>query len=298
MARKRRNNQDSILLEEISTASLTAWNRLADLLDEYHVQLFYYLEGLRTIKHEQFCKALNASESVQIHETDWWRIVDHKYSNAPLSPQGSINSGGRFNIGHDLNASGFQSFPALYIADSEEGAYIEKFGERKAANSLSPHELNLRIPSSYSAVRVQVSLENIFDMTKLGNLKKFTDLIASFKLPQELKELAIGLKMKKPYLISKPSELKLALLSGGWNYYPLIHDIPANSQLFGRMLKDAGFEGVLYPSAKKSKHKNLALFVQNFETSSAHVELQDKSPRSVKIKKLDSTNWDKSFSLK
>lgn len=285
------NNDQSrvILLDQFSDANLSQWNRISALHDEYHVKLFYHLESLRNIHHKVLRDTLRAQKSSSIVVEKWWRIVDHKYSNNPLSSLGSLRNGGRFNIGNDLN--NFKPFPVLYIAENETTAYNEKFGQTVAANNLTSNELALRSTSSYTAVRLKLNLNNIFDLSHANNLSEFVKIISTFYLTAELKELAKQIGIKPPYLVNEATKLKRVLLDNSWRYYPVQHDIPANSQLFGRLLKDAGFEGVLYPSTKSQGGKNIAIFCENLEKSNSFISLQDTPPDTVKYAKLDSSTW-------
>lgn len=295
MGKKNKNKEqhNSILLDKFSDADIRTWNRVSELSEEYHVKLFYHLEGLRKIHHGDLCEALSSNKAIDLKGEEWWRFVDHRYTNTPLSAVGSIVKGARFNIGNDLNAVGFKPFPVLYIAENEETAKAEKFGVTKAANGLENHELALRKTSSYTAVRIKYELNNVFDITKTNNLLKFTQIISKFQLSKELKELATELRMKPPYLVSRPSQLKDVLLSNDWRYYPIQHEIPSNSQLFGRMLRDAGFEAILFPSTKNKGKKNLGIFTENLEKSDSYIELQDPIPDTTQYKRLDSSNWKK-----
>lgn len=284
-------NDNDIILDRFSDANLIQWKRLSDLSEEYHVRLFYHLESLRTLYHKELCDALLSSQPSSIFQENWWRIVDLKYSNSPLCSQGSLKKGGRFNIGNDLGVQNFKPFPVLYIAENEDTAQNEKFGAPVAANGLTNNELALRSKSSYAAVRLRVEINNAFDLTGLGNLTKFTKIISSFHLTSELKELAKELRIKPPYLVNEANQLRRVLLANNWRYYPVQHGIPANSQLFGRMLKDSGFEAVIYPSARLPGGKNVGVFCENFDRSCSFVELQDKAPNVINCSRLDSESW-------
>ena len=155
MGKKKNQPNNSILLDKFSDADLRTWNRVAELSEEYHVKLFYHLESLRIIHHKDLCRALQNRPSLTMKEDNWWRFIDHEYTNTPLSAKGSITKGSRFNIGNDLGSMGFKPFPVLYIAEDEETAKTEKFGVRKAANGLSNEELALRKTSSYTAVQIK-----------------------------------------------------------------------------------------------------------------------------------------------
>jgi len=68
------------------------------------------------------------------------------------------------------------------------------------------------------------------------------------------------------------------------------YNIPANPQIFGRLLEDAGYQGVVYPSAKGGL-SCMALFVRNFESSPSYVKIADDYPKEVKVGKLDGGSW-------
>ena len=69
---------------------------------------------------------------------------------------------------------------------------------------------------------------------------------------------------------------------------PAQFEVPANSQVFGRMLIEAGFEGVLYPSSKGAG-KCIALFPEVLVNSESYVELSDPTPAQLGHRRLDST---------
>jgi len=97
-------------LERFTDADLRTWKRQAEDLERYHVQLFFYLEGQRALRHADLCDALRQSAPASIIVDHWARIVDYKYSLQPLSAAGSLVRGGRFNIGNDLNPVNIRSF--------------------------------------------------------------------------------------------------------------------------------------------------------------------------------------------
>jgi len=81
MGKKKNQNSNSILLDQFSDVDLRTWNRIAELSEEYHVKLFYHLESLRNIHHEELCSALQKRPSLTLQEDDWWRFIDHEYTN-------------------------------------------------------------------------------------------------------------------------------------------------------------------------------------------------------------------------
>lgn len=288
MGPKEPNRPLPTILDQFTSADFRSWNRLSELSEEYHLKLFYHLEGQRAFHHKDLCRALTSSKTLCLGETGWWRIVDFLYANEPLASKGSLAKGGRFNIGNDL--SSFKPFPALYVAETEKAAYAEKFGVLETEDGFKGHELALREVSSYAAVRLKFELHNVFDLSDASKLAKFTKIISKFKLTKELKLLATELGISGPLLISKPTQLKENLL-GEWRNYPIQFEVPANTQLFGRILKDAGFEAVIYPSTKLKGEKCIAIFTENLSNSESYVELIDAAAGSVTHTKLNADNW-------
>ena len=254
---------------------------------------FFHLEGLRAINQKELCKALNDSELVNLQQENWCRVVDYLYTDQPLNAAGSIKKGGRFNIGKDLMKDRFSTFPALYVADSYETAYAEKFGVSEKEGDFLGNEFALREFNSFSAVKVRINLSNVFDLSKAKNLKKFTEIISKFKISPDLLALRKKLKIKGKKLITETTELKADLLDPSWRHYPVQYEIPSNSQIFGRLLKEAGFEAILYPSAKNKSGECVAVFLENMESSESYIELVDKAPNQTKYTRLDSNNWKK-----
>lgn len=282
---------DEFILDKFTDVNLYQWNKLNDLLTEYNIKLFYHLESQRALDYAHLVSALRETNSINLKENSWWRIVDYKYSDAPLSSKGSIINGGRFNIGRNLSKYGFNEFPALYLAETEAVAHCEKFGSAKIANGLPDYQLALRKPGSYTVAQLKFELENIFDLTKASNLFGFTKIIAKFTVNDEIKEIAKKLNNYNHLLITKPSQLKQMLLEDNWHHNPVQYDIPSNSQIFARMVKEAGFDGIYYVSTKQKKNKCLALFPDKLEENSGYVELVGATPNSVIHTKLNSTNW-------
>lgn len=198
------------LLDIFSRTDLRRWQKASDDLEQYHVRLFYHLEGLRNFYSEELRDALHKHRLQKKVGKSWFRLVDFKYSNEFLSTKGSLIKGGRFNIGSDLNPRSFPNFPALYIAETFETAYTEYFGapERAPIGGFKGHEFALTRPKSFVAVNLSFEIRNIFDLSKLSNLDAFIKVISKFKMPDDLKELGRSIGIQPPWLISKPALLK------------------------------------------------------------------------------------------
>ena len=111
-------------------------------------------------------------------------------------------------------------------------------------------------------------------------------------MPDDLKELASLLGIHKPWLIKTPTHLKAGILEKNWRHWPIQYGLPSNSQVFGRLLNSAGFEGVHYPSTKGSKNC-VAIYLQNLVRSESYIELMDEPPNGVHYTRLNSDSWSK-----
>lgn len=286
------NTKSSLLLDQFSQRDLRTWKRVSEGFEKYHIGVFYHLEGLRQLHQQEICNALLSSTAVTIESEAWIRIVDYQYSLEPLSLVGSILQGGRFNLGSDLNPSKFPVFPALYVAGDFETAYREKFGgDSQGSGQFSGHEFALRDPNSFTAVRLNVQVSNLFDLKAASSLKDFIKIIQKFDLPAELKDLARKLGISPPWLLSTPKNLCESFLAPDWRAWPTQFGIPSNPQVFGQILVDAGFDGVLYPSSKGTG-ACAAIFPQNFQGSDSCIQLMDESPAGIRYPVLDESTFD------
>ncbi len=68
------------------------------------------------------------------------------------------------------------------------------------------------------------------------------------------------------------------------------YDVPAAPQIFGRIVLDAGIEGILYDSVL-THNLCSAIYPQNFQNSSAYIELHDPCPLETIHKRIDSTTF-------
>ena len=288
-----RNSRDEwYLLDKFSQADLNTWRIIAANLEAYQVGLYYHLEGLRQLYNEEICSELRSVGGISQELHDWCRIVDYQYSMHPLSAKGSLVKSGRFNIGTDLDRNSQPIFPALYCAESYETAYLEKFGapEKDIKSDFSGHELALRKPSSFASVQLKGIVNNIFDLKKESNLKSFMKIIEKFDLSRELKALAKKVGIPSPYLATNTHLLMITLLDQHWRNLPIQFGLPSNPQIFGNLLRNAGFEGVVYPTSKGNENC-LAIFPENLGGSESFVELADFAPSEVTNTKLDSVTW-------
>lgn len=281
---------DALLLDGFSRLDLATWKQLSENSEAYNVGLYYHLAKLRRLHHEDLVAALRVAQPRLLALNHWNRIVDYQYSLEPLSAAGSLARGGRFNIGRDLDPGVFPPFPALYMAEDYETTYREKFGAPSVAGTdgLTGAELSLQAPGSFASVTLDGEIQQLFDLTTLAALRPFARIISQFEMPTELITLAKRIGIKSPWLVTTPAKLRETLLAPGWRGMPAQLEVPANSQILGRMLIEAGFEGVLYPSSR-GDGECIALFPEVLINSESYVELSDPAPAQLGHRRLDST---------
>jgi hypothetical protein len=78
-------------------------------------------------------------------------------------------------------------------------------------------------------------------------------------------------------------------MEANWKSWPIHFDVPANSQVFARMVVEAGFEGILYRSAKGAG-KCLAVFTRRLEKSGSRIALRGRSPPGSRFTEITAAN--------
>ena len=116
------------------------------------------------------------------------------------------------------------------------------------------------------------------------------ELTKGFKLSPVLKESAKRLGLPKPTIAQRSQDLLDTLLREEWRMSPTVGDVPANSQIFGHLIYQAGVEGILYPS-RLTRKDCLAIFPNNFAVTSSYITLDDEPPHAGVPRRIDSTNW-------
>jgi hypothetical protein len=96
------------------------------------------------------------------------------------------------------------------------------------------------------------------------------------------------LRLKPPLPIKNQTELLKSLLDPNWRAACMQFDIPANSQIFGQLVANAGIEGILY-SSKYTKSDCLAIFPQNF-CSDSFIAVDGDSPPGA-IVAINESTW-------
>lgn len=276
-------------LDEFSDQSVGAWLRAAANLQSLHAALHFGLEAQRGRVSADLTSALLAGASRSLSVEGWSRIVDYRYGLVPLSARGSLSGdGGRFNIGANLNPSSFTAFPALYIGEDYETAFAEKFGRMSTdeTDGLSPLELALRRTKSFTHVLLRGQIDIVLDVGNDDALTPFVKVIRKFHVPLEAMQKARQMGVKPPSIVRSVEILRTTLTDPYWLRAPMQFDLPANSQVFGRIVAAAGIHGILYPSARLPGKQCLALFPQNWAGSDSYVEVADAVPDHARLSRV------------
>ncbi len=286
--RKKKSENLFYILDKFEFSDLQKWNRTAKNVQDYHVLFYSSLADQRSSVYGEL-KACLERIAKPFQKIAWQRLVTAKYMLDPLSISGSINHavGGRFNIGN-LDESRFERFPALYLAVDKHTAFAEKFGieDNEKNRGLKASDIIFNKDDSIAYFSVNFSLDTVLDLTQPDDLRGFVDLIKGFSIPKEIKSLAKSIKIPEPGIVKSVDRLLDGLLEKNWRSMPTQFDIPSNSQIFGKIARDAGIQGILYPS-QKTKKSNMAIFVENIGDES-YVELDPRFelPKEVKNRKI------------
>lgn len=275
-------------LESGPIADIPKLKELFEQRAQFHWEYYTALALLRSRIYDSLKKSLS-ERTKPFDFREWQRAVKYKYSLSPLSTQGSlVDPGGRFNIGA-IDPARFPAFPALYLASNKKTALAELLGRDGPPGSFTPEELALTKSTSITIVSVSGELESVLDVRDARNLTGFIDLIKDFSIPSKLytKARKVGLPIK---LIRSAGELANVLATPRWREWPIAFDVPAAPQIFGRIVMDAGIEGILYESVLTGE-PCVAIYPQNFQDSSSFIEIDGPCPAELAHTRIDSTTY-------
>jgi hypothetical protein len=167
----------------------------------------------------------------------------------PLSPAGSIKDiGGRFNIGATLDRARGQAFPCVYIAQNVETAYAEYFGNPLSTTTgpLALNEFALRRETSFVTFILRGHLDTVLDLRDEKSLSAFSKIIRHFAISSQTKTAIRSAGLPRREIIRTIKQLRKRLFEPPevWRQEPTLFAIPSASQIFGRLARDADFEGV------------------------------------------------------
>ena len=292
--RKSRLRSRVAILDAFTSEDLDFWSTRSANVQGYYDRVYYDLERQRAARYDELCAALRAIPGIEVDVDRWVRVTDWRWNLAPLSAAGSLKTiGGRFNIGADLDRARGQAFPCLYLAHDVETAYREYFGAPLASRSakLTLGEFALRRETSFTTFSVNGELDQVLDLREPSGLADFIKITSTFDLSNDTRKFARSARLPPPLpglVIQTPRELWKRLLAPPhvWRLEPQMFAIPATSQIFGRFVRDAGFEGVLYPS-QQGGATCLAVFPENFAASSARITVVGDVPPGASCTVLD-----------
>lgn len=261
MSKKKRRKPEStesegfepeLLLDQFTHNDLRRWQKNSQVFNRFQRLYFFSLDAQRATHEKEIREALLDVESRTIDINGWRRAVRYRWSVEPLSSRGSVlDIGGRFNIGSAIDKTRFPAFNALYIAEDQETALREFFQIADANGSgLTREEFALCPPDSLAIVALTGQVYNVFDLTQPANLEGFVAIIRRFKLDKEVKAMAMQLGIKRLSLARSVPAVLTLFFQRNWRLSPNLYGLPSNPQIFGRLLYLAGYEGVLYHSAK------------------------------------------------
>lgn len=281
----------SVLLDQFTEEQLDSWARGGDVLQSLSDKVYFELERQRASKYAELCDALRASPSIPVKVDHWCRVTDWRWNLSPLSAAGSMkNIGGRFNIGETLDRARGQAFPCVYIAENVDTAYAEYFGNSLSTSvgPLTLGEFALRHGTSFVTFLLKGQIDTVLDLRDDRSLYNFVEIIRRFDISSQTKAAIRSAGLPRREIIRTPMQLRKRLLQGSekWRQEPTLFAIPAVSQIFGRFVRDADFEGVLYPS-QRGGGLCVAVFPENFAHSDSSIEVIGSVPPGASYTVLD-----------
>jgi hypothetical protein len=258
----------------------------------YHSRFQMELALQRRAIKGQLHEALNRNCRSSYVFSQWQRTIRWKHADHPLCTVGSLLRGGRFNIGSSIDPTTFPPFSAFYAATDKDTAIQEVLGQDAFAAGLDAHELALARPDSVLTFSVSGRLDRVLDLHDVASVREFAGLIKDFKIPPALAREAKSLPVVSPQVVRSPQRLIDSLLNPNWRHVETLCEVPANSQLFGQIVMQAGIDGILYPS-KLTDKDCLAIFPCNLAGGTSFIEIDDDCPDStVGPERIDSSNWE------
>ena len=279
------------LLEVTSEAEIEAQKkRAADEL-KYHWDLYSELAFQRAQHAHEIRDAL-ASSSTPFEFRQWIRAVKFVYSLHPFCTLGSTRfDGGRFNVG-SIDPQRYAKFGAIYVASDRDTALQELLGQvpPDADRNLTPQQIVLSSRTSTAEVAVNGVLDYVLDLRVPNVLDPFVAIIKDFEISSKVAEAAAALGLDPPGVLTNSAIVLESFLSKEWRKSPTVYNIPANSQIFGSLLVEAGVQGVIYPSKLTGK-ACIAIFPDAFAYSAARIELDGPMPHPNVPTPIDCSNY-------
>lgn len=274
------------VLDSFSHRDVKRWKRQYQAISAYCWDHYSYFAHQRSRIADQL-KASLIGNSISYEFSNWRRAVESKFNHDPFSAKGSIlnETGGRFNIG-DIDQIKFPKFAGLYLAEDTVTALREKYGldAQENISGLTAQELN--IAGNFSVFNVKGQLTNVLDLCNVDSLNDFFSQIKTIHLPTSFITRAKRLGISAMLPVHNTKELLNTLLREDWRIMPMQFDIPSNPQILGHLAYAAGIEAILYPLVK-THNKCLVIYPENFQQSSAYIEIEGDPPKGVVHGRID-----------
>ena len=142
--------------------------------------------------------------------------------------------------------------------------------------------------TSFTTFVLEGRLEQVFDLRTEASLEAFADIIRHFEVSAQTKAAIRAAGLAPRRIIRSAIELWKRLLDppAAWRLEPQAHGIPASCQIFGRFVRDAGFEAILFPS-QLGHGTCLAVYPDNFRASASRIEVVGEIPKGAMCTTLD-----------
>ena len=178
----------------------------------------------------------------------------------------------------------------LYMGETKTVAYREYFGmAEKAKSKLTASEFALTPKKAYAVVPISGLLHNVLDVTRPSKLREFADILSAFTISKETQDLAVRSGLQPRDLISTTSALTKILSEKNFRGWGRNYGLPASCQIFGKLVWEAQYDGILYRSVKGGG-RCLGVYPQNLEYSDSRLWIADAAPAHT-VTTLDSSNW-------
>jgi len=261
------------LLDAITPHAIKTWVKCHQKIVDYTAQHYAFFASRRSQVMEELKQSLLDEQKEFSLDKTWKRIISQQFSNAPLSTTGSVLyfPGGRFNIGK-MDTERFPQFPALYLAEDTETAYLESMGIARSEKIEGLSAMELTVAGNFSHFNILGKLIRVLDLLNKDTLFKFYEIIKDIQLPIYFRREANQLGINPCLPVSSLNQLYETITTENWRFAPMQLDTPANSQIIGQIARSAGLEAILYASAKNN-HRSLCIFPENFENSDAYLEI-------------------------
>jgi len=285
------NHKIFFLLDNINPHAIKTWVKRHERLYDYMAQNYSFFANRRAKVMEELEKALREEQKEFQLNKPWKRIISQQFSNSPLSTTGSVLNfpGGRFNIGK-IDVVRFPQFPALYIAEDTQTAYLESLGLRQDQQVDGLTTNDLAVAGNFSHFNITGKLTQVLDLRSKETLSNFYKRIEDIELPIYYRHEANNLGIAPLLPVHNLNELYNSIFVENWRFLPMQFDAPSNSQIIGQIAHSAGLEAILYPSSKNN-HLALCIFPDNFKDSDACIEIVGEVANTVLDKRIDKETY-------